>query len=86
MGEEAADLRGSGPSPKLVSKRYNDLMESPLPVASQNRFLARPRSMLERFVHTETSGSVLLFAATVAANGMMQAIRAMRISASASAS
>ena len=33
----------------------------------QNRFLARPRSMLERFVHSETSGSILLFGATVAA-------------------
>ncbi len=42
-------------------------MDTPLPVASQNRFLARPRSMLERFIHNETSGSILLFAATVAA-------------------
>src|SRR5580704_10409218 len=42
-------------------------METPLPVASQNRFLARPRSMLERFVHDETSGSILLFGAAVAA-------------------
>jgi NhaA family Na+:H+ antiporter len=67
VGEEAVDLRGSVPSQKLVLKRYTDLMETPLPAASQNRFLARPRSMLERFVHTETSGSVLLFAATVAA-------------------
>jgi NhaA family Na+:H+ antiporter len=32
-----------------------------------NRFLLRPRSMLERFVHNETSGSILLFAATVVA-------------------
>src|SRR5277367_4786657 len=31
------------------------------------QFLSRPRSMLERFVHSETSGSILLFAATVAA-------------------
>jgi NhaA family Na+:H+ antiporter len=30
-------------------------------------FLSHPRSMLERFVHSETSGSILLFAATVAA-------------------
>src|SRR5271163_3297005 len=30
-------------------------------------FLSRPKSMLERFVHSETSGSILLFAATVAA-------------------
>jgi Na+:H+ antiporter, NhaA family len=35
--------------------------------AAQNRFLARPRSMLERFVQSETSGSVLLFGATVVA-------------------
>lgn len=33
----------------------------------KNRFLANPRSMLERFVHNETSGSILLFAATVTA-------------------
>jgi NhaA family Na+:H+ antiporter len=42
-------------------------MEIPLPIAGQNRLLAHPRSMLERFVHDETSGSILLFAATVAA-------------------
>ncbi len=30
-------------------------------------FLSHPKSMLERFVHSETSGSILLFAATVAA-------------------
>ncbi len=33
----------------------------------QKRFLAQPRTMLERFVHSETSGSVLLFGATVVA-------------------
>jgi NhaA family Na+:H+ antiporter len=33
----------------------------------KNRFLPQPRAMLERFVHDETSGSVLLFGATVAA-------------------
>jgi Na+:H+ antiporter, NhaA family len=42
-------------------------METRLPVASQNRFLPQPRAMLERFVQNETSGSVLLFGATVAA-------------------
>jgi Na+:H+ antiporter, NhaA family len=42
-------------------------METSLTAANQNRFLAHPRSMLERFVHDETSGSILLFAATVAA-------------------
>ncbi len=42
-------------------------METPSAVARQNRFLAHPRSMLERFVHNETSGSILLFAATVTA-------------------
>jgi NhaA family Na+:H+ antiporter len=31
------------------------------------QFLLQPRSMLERFVHEETSGSILLFAATVVA-------------------
>jgi Na+:H+ antiporter, NhaA family len=35
--------------------------------AAQRRFLAQPRTMLERFVHSETSGSVLLFGATVVA-------------------
>ena len=33
----------------------------------KNQFLLRPRSMLERFVHQESSGSILLFAATVVA-------------------
>ena len=33
----------------------------------KNKFLLQPRSMLERFVHQETSGSILLFAATVVA-------------------
>jgi len=42
-------------------------METRPPVANQNRFLPQPRAMLERFVHDETSGSVLLFGATVAA-------------------
>ncbi len=42
-------------------------MEAPLPVTGQNRFLAHPRSMLESFVHNETSGSILLFGAAVAA-------------------
>jgi NhaA family Na+:H+ antiporter len=37
------------------------------PMAMKNQFLLRPRSMLERFVHQETSGSILLFAATVVA-------------------
>jgi NhaA family Na+:H+ antiporter len=43
------------------------LMETPPPIARQNRFLPQPRAMLERFVQDETSGSVLLFGATVAA-------------------
>lgn len=42
-------------------------METRFPVASQNRFLTQPRAMFERFVHDETTGSVLLFGATVAA-------------------
>jgi Na+:H+ antiporter, NhaA family len=33
----------------------------------KNQFLLQPRSMIERFVHQETSGSILLFAATVVA-------------------
>jgi len=42
-------------------------MEKSLANTAQTRFLARPRSMLERFVHSATSGSVLLFGATVVA-------------------
>src|SRR5208282_3242172 len=42
-------------------------METPLPATDQNRFLVHPRSMLESFVHNETSGSILLFGAAVAA-------------------
>jgi Na+:H+ antiporter, NhaA family len=42
-------------------------MENSPANTEQNRFQARPRSMLERFVHSETSGSNLLFAATVVA-------------------
>ena len=42
-------------------------MEIPRSAASENRFLPYPKSMLERFVHSETSGSVLLFGATVVA-------------------
>jgi len=42
-------------------------MKTPVPVTSRNRFLPHPRAMLERFVHDETSGSILLFGATVAA-------------------
>jgi Na+:H+ antiporter, NhaA family len=42
-------------------------MENSPTNTAQNRFLANPRTMLERFVHSETSGSVLLFGATVVA-------------------
>ena len=42
-------------------------MENSSANTAQNRFLAHPRTMLERFVHSETSGSVLLFVATVVA-------------------
>ena len=42
-------------------------MEISPPSTALHRFLARPRSMLERFVHYETSGSILLFGATVVA-------------------
>jgi Na+:H+ antiporter, NhaA family len=42
-------------------------MEISPPSTVLHRFLARPRSMLERFVHYETSGSILLFGATVVA-------------------
>jgi len=37
------------------------------PITTQNRFLAHPRSMLESFIHSEISGSIPLFAATVVA-------------------
>lgn len=62
----AGSARVGGPDPKLVAKTTT-LMETPLSAVSQNRFLPRPRSMLERFVHSETSGSVLLFGAAVVA-------------------
>jgi len=42
-------------------------MENSLPNTTKNRFLAHPRSMLESFIHSEISGSILLFAATVVA-------------------
>jgi Na+:H+ antiporter, NhaA family len=42
-------------------------METLRSAVSKNRFLPQPRAMFERFVHNETSGSVLLFGATVAA-------------------
>jgi Na+:H+ antiporter, NhaA family len=42
-------------------------MENASPNTKQNRFLAQPRSMLESFIHSETSGSILLFGATVVA-------------------
>jgi NhaA family Na+:H+ antiporter len=42
-------------------------MEPSLSAATQNRFLPRPRTMIDRFVHSEASGSILLFGATVVA-------------------
>jgi NhaA family Na+:H+ antiporter len=42
-------------------------METLRSAVRKNRFLPQPRAMLERFVQNETSGSVLLFGATVAA-------------------
>jgi Na+:H+ antiporter, NhaA family len=42
-------------------------MENSSANTARNRFLAHPRTMLERFVRSETSGSVLLFGATVVA-------------------
>jgi Na+:H+ antiporter, NhaA family len=42
-------------------------MDNSPPTTTQRRFLAHPRSMLESFIHSETSGSILLFAATVVA-------------------
>ncbi len=42
-------------------------MENSPANTAKNRFLANPRTMLERFVHSETSGSILLFGATVVA-------------------
>ncbi len=35
--------------------------------SAQNKFLNNSRTMLERFIHSETSGSILLFAATIVA-------------------
>jgi NhaA family Na+:H+ antiporter len=42
-------------------------MQTTPSAASLNRFLPDPRPMLERFIESETSGSVLLFGATVVA-------------------
>jgi len=42
-------------------------MDSLPSTTTQKRFLAHPRSMIESFIHSETSGSMLLFAATVVA-------------------
>jgi NhaA family Na+:H+ antiporter len=42
-------------------------MENSSANTAQNRFLARPRSMLERFVHSQTAGSALLFGSTLVA-------------------
>jgi Na+:H+ antiporter, NhaA family len=42
-------------------------MENSSANTAQKRFLAQPKTMLERFVHSETSGSILLFGATVVA-------------------
>jgi Na+:H+ antiporter, NhaA family len=42
-------------------------METSVSIARHSRFRADPRSMLDRFIHSETSGSILLFAATVLA-------------------
>jgi Na+:H+ antiporter, NhaA family len=42
-------------------------MEKAPPNTMQNRFLGHPRSMLESFIHSEISGSILLFGATVVA-------------------
>ena len=56
-----------GPNREFDGKRTVNLMETSVSVSGHNRFLAHPRSMLERFVRSETSGSVLLFGATVVA-------------------
>ena len=42
-------------------------MENAPPNTTQNRLLGHPRSMLESFIHSEISGSILLFGATVVA-------------------
>jgi Na+:H+ antiporter, NhaA family len=42
-------------------------MKKPVSNDEQSQFLARPRSMLERFIHGETTGSIILFGATIVA-------------------
>lgn len=42
-------------------------MKNAVPNTPHKRLLTHPGSMLERFIHSETSGSILLFAATIAA-------------------
>src|SRR5271167_5142439 len=42
-------------------------MQNSSPSTTQKPFLAHPRSMLESFIHSEITGSVLLFGAAVVA-------------------
>ena len=51
----------------LAIVREITLMKSAPPNLTQSRLLAHPRSMLESFIHSETSGAILLFAASVVA-------------------
>src|SRR5580692_3964782 len=51
----------------MTTLRDTTPMENSPPTTPQKGFLAHPRSMLESFIHSETSGSILLFAATVVA-------------------
>jgi NhaA family Na+:H+ antiporter len=64
---EGYDSQATAPNRKSLLERTSTLMEASLSAANRNRFLPHPRSMLERFVQSETSGSVLLFGATVVA-------------------
>ncbi len=59
MRDSEVDLLGPG--------THIPPMKQPATSNEQDRFLPRPRSMLERFVRSESFGSILLFAATVIA-------------------
>ena len=58
---------GKGLSREFHGNRTVAFMKSPSSPNSSDRFLANPRTMLERFIRSESSGSILLFGATVIA-------------------
>jgi NhaA family Na+:H+ antiporter len=51
----------------MTADKIPNVMENSLPTMQKDRPPFHPRSMLESFIHNETSGSILLFAATITA-------------------